>query len=97
MTPPASKQRPIRAVAISGPTGARHVAGARGPVAEAMTAIARERGVIIQRDADLAEALTALDPETASSDAAAALTAALLDRLYRMNHATKSAKEPQEQ
>jgi len=97
MSPSKPKQRPSRAVAVNGPIGARRVAGARGPVAEAMLSIAHERGVVIQRDADLAEALTALDPETASSDAAAALTAALLDRLYRMNHTAKSAKELQNQ
>lgn len=90
------KQTPSRAVAVRGAKGARQVAGARGSVADAMLEVARQSGVKVQRDADLAEALTALDPETASSDAAAALTAALLDRLYHMNAALKPATESTE-
>ncbi len=83
--PPPSKR--TRAVAIS--RKARSAAGGRGPLAEAILAVAAEKGVTIQRDADLAEVLSALGPEGASSDAATALTAALLDRLYRLNDERK--------
>ena len=82
------RARPARAVAITG--DARATAGGRGPVADAMLAVAAERGVTVRRDADLAEVLSAMNPDTASSDAAAALTAAVLDSLYKMNAAAKA-------
>lgn len=84
-------RRPARAVAVRGPSGAKSVVGGRGPVAEAMLAMAAARGVEVRRDRDLAEILSAMDPATASSDAAAALTAAVLDGLYRMNDAAKAS------
>ena len=80
-----------RAVAIRKDGSTRTIAGVRGPVADAMVALAAARGIEVRRDDDLAEVLSALDPETATSDAAAALTAALLDRLYRLNAAAKQA------
>lgn len=82
--------RPARAVAVRGPQGARSAEGGRGAVADAMLALAAARGVEVRRDADLAEVLSAMDPATATSDAAAALTAAVLDRLYRINDAAKA-------
>lgn len=87
---PRTKSR--RAVAIQA-RGGNAVAGGRGPVAEAIVAAAAERGIAVRRDGDLAEVLSALDPATASSDAAAALTAALLDRLYWLNDAVKAANQ----
>lgn len=80
-----------RAVAIVGKGAGRHTVGGRGPVADAILALAAERGVQVRHDADLAEVLSAIDPAEASSEAATALTAALLDRLYRMNAALKPA------
>lgn len=85
-----SAPRPMRAVAIRGLAGGKSVHGGRGAVADAMTALATARGVEVRKDADLAEILSAMDPATAASDAAAALTAAALDRLYRLNDAAKS-------
>ena len=81
---------PRRAVAIKGAPGAKFVQGGRGAVADAMLALAAAKGVEVRRDADLAEVLSAMDASTVSSDAAAALTAAVLDRLYRINDAAKT-------
>ena len=69
------------------------LAGGRGPVAEAIVAAAQARGLKVRRDADLAEILSAINPASAASDAAAGLTAAMLDGLYRMNAAAKSGRE----
>ncbi len=57
-----------------------------------MLAVAAERGVPIQKDSDLVEVLSALDPATVGSDAATALTAALLDGLYGLNDRAKPAQ-----
>jgi|GEM_PF-3041646 len=85
---PDAKDAKRRAVAIS--AGGKAAVGGRGPMADAIVALARERGVEIRQDKDLAEVLSALDPAGAASDAAAALAASALDRLYRMNEAAKS-------
>ena len=79
-----------RAVAI-GHDG-RAATGGRGAMADALLTLARERGIPVRRDADLAEVLSAIDPADATSDAATALTAAALDRLYRLNDAAKAAR-----
>ncbi len=86
-------KRATRAIAVHGAGARRSSAGARGDVAEAMLAAARSNGVEVRRDADLAEALSALDPTAAASEDAVALTAAALDRLYRLNAAAKAAKQ----
>lgn len=82
--------RPKRAVAIG---GANAFAGGRGALADAVLAVAKARGIAVRRDADLAEALSALDPATATSDTATALTAALLDGLYRLNAQAKEKED----
>lgn len=82
-----------RAVAIQRRGAGHAVASGRGPVADAIVAVAAERGLTVKRDGDLAEVLSALDPATASTDAATALTAAVLDRLYWLNDAAKAAQK----
>lgn len=82
---------PSRAVALS---GASTLASGRGAFADAILATAAAKGVEVRRDADLAEVLSALDASTDAPEAATALTAALLDRLYRMNAAAKAASTP---
>lgn len=86
-------KRASRAVAVHGASGRRSSAGGRGDVAEAMLAAARANGVEVRRDADLAETLSALDPAATVSEGAVALTAAALDRLYKLNAAAKAAKQ----
>jgi flagellar biosynthesis protein len=77
-----------RAVALGGSSS---LASGRGAFADAILAVAAAKGVRVRRDADLAEVLSALDPASDAPEAATALTAALLDRLYRMNAAAKGA------
>ncbi len=77
-----------RAVALGGSSS---LASGRGAFADAILAVAATKGVQVRRDADLAEVLSALDPASDAPEAATALTAALLDRLYRMNAAAKGS------
>lgn len=98
MSPPgaANPSKPTRpkmprAVALGGATS---LASGRGAFADAILAVAAAKGVQVRRDADLAEVLSALDPAADAPEAATALTAALLDRLYRLNAAAKGAAHP---
>lgn len=90
-TPKSHRKDRRRAVALGGATS---LASGRGAFADAILAVAEAKGVTVRRDADLAEVLSALDPAAETPEAATALTAALLDRLYRMNAVAKAAAKP---
>jgi flagellar biosynthesis protein len=81
------KQR--RAVALRYERGQdaapRVVAKGRGPVAETIIAHAREHGVPLQEDADLAAALSTLDLETEIPPELYRAVAEVLAFIYRLN------------
>jgi flagellar biosynthesis protein len=82
-------EKPRRAVALQydrAKDGApRVVAKGRGPVAETIIARAREHGVPLQEDADLAAALSALDLETEIPPELYRAVAEVLAFIYRLN------------
>lgn len=63
----------------------RVVAKGRGPVAENIIALAREHGVPLHEDPDLASALSALDIETEIPPELYRAVAEVLAFIYRLN------------
>lgn len=63
----------------------RVVAKGRGPVAETIIARAREHGVPLQEDADLAAALSTLDLETEIPPELYRAVAEVMAFIYRLN------------
>lgn len=88
LTPPTKDDRPEpRAVAIQGfPAdggGPRVVAAGRGALAEKIVEIAFASGIKVREDADLAELLSVLDPESEIPMEALSAVAEILAYVYR--------------
>lgn len=71
----------------------RVVANGRGPLAERIRAVARDNGVAVVEDPDLAEVLNTLDLGSEIPVAAYAAVAEILVYLYRLNggHASSAS------
>ena len=82
-------EKPIRAIALrydrKKEAAPRVVAKGQGLVADAMIACAREHGVPLHEDADLAAALSALDIETEIPPELYRAVAEVLAFIYRLN------------
>jgi flagellar biosynthesis protein len=82
-------EKPTRAVALrydrSKDEAPRVVAKGRGPVADSIIALAREHGVPLHEDSNLAATLSALDLETEIPPELYRAVAEILAFIYRLN------------
>lgn len=70
----------------------RVAARGRGAIAAQIVAIARDHGVAIRRDQDLASLLSTLEVDSPIPVAAFAAVAEILAHLYRANHRLREAR-----
>lgn len=88
MAPPRSPAQTLAAALSYDPANGalpRVVAHGKGTLAEKLLALARENGVAIQEDADLAEMLTAVDLDSEIPVEAMMAVAEVLAYVYRIN------------
>lgn len=93
-------EKPPVAVALDHRRGSevapRVVATGTGPVAEQILEIAFANGVKVRQDADLAEILAAVEPESEIPIAAFAAVAEILSYVYRLNARSDTRRDEME-
>ncbi len=97
MAPPTPTQKLAAALSYDPASGQlpRVVAHGKGTVAEKILAVARESGVAVREDADLAQMLTAVDLDTEIPTEAMMAVAEVLAYVYRLNGRMEEVRRAQ--